>query len=134
MAANLKNLRVPTSEEARKIGALGGKKSAESRKKRKTMREAYLHVCELPFKPIGDLAKEITDIYGEEVTVDEALMLAMIVKGTNGDVQACTFIRDTIGEKVPEKNETFEQIYENMKMLESLRNQPAEDRQLKDYE
>ena len=37
--ANAGNLRTPTTEEARKRGAKGGKASAEARRKRKAMKE-----------------------------------------------------------------------------------------------
>lgn len=38
---NPKNLRVPTSEEARKIGAKGGKKSAQVRKEKRLMSQIF---------------------------------------------------------------------------------------------
>ena len=37
---NIDNLRAPTTEEARKIGAKGGKASGEARRKQKNLREA----------------------------------------------------------------------------------------------
>ena len=44
------NLRTPTSEEARAIGALGGKKKAENMAKRKLMKEQMEALLSLPVK------------------------------------------------------------------------------------
>ena len=105
--ANEKNLKLRTdftSEEATRIGKLGGKASGEKKKQRKTFKEAYLSIADKPFKPIGTMADEITEQFGT-ITVDEAIILAMSVKASNGDVQAATYLRDTIGEKPTDKSE-----------------------------
>ena len=105
--ANEKNLKLRTdftSEEATRIGKLGGKASGEKKKQRKTFKEAYLSIADKPFKPIGTLASEIKDQY-KGVTVQEAISIAMTVKASNGDVQAATYLRDTIGEKPKDKLE-----------------------------
>lgn len=84
---NPQNL-VPTNkrskEEARKISSNGGKKSGESRRKRKQLREELLALLST-----GNTQKNIS--------------LALIDQALNGNVKAFETIRDTIGEKPVEK-------------------------------
>lgn len=47
---NLENLKVPTSEEARRNGAAGGRASGEARRRRKAMREVLDELLELPLR------------------------------------------------------------------------------------
>ena len=102
--ANEKNLKPPSTKEARERGSKGGKASGEKKKQRKTFKDAYLAIADKPFKPIGALAGEIQDKY-KAITVQEAISIAMTVKASNGDVQAATYLRDTIGEKPTDKSE-----------------------------
>lgn len=84
---NPQNL-VPTNkrskEEARKISSKGGKRSGESRRKRKALREELLALLSA-----GNTQKNIS--------------LALIDQALNGNVKAFETIRDTIGEKPVEK-------------------------------
>ena len=61
--------------------------------KKKTMREMLDYLLE----------KELTNKNGEKATTLEAMMTAMIKQSINGNVRACEFIRDTIGQKPTEK-------------------------------
>ena len=81
------NLRTPSTAEARQIGAKGGKASAEARKRKKTMREVYESLRTLQVVPSHTEAlQEILEEKLPTVTVDEAIMLAMIAKAEHGDV------------------------------------------------
>lgn len=98
--ANEQNLRTPSTAEARQIGAKGGKASAEARRRKKTMREVYESLRTLEVVPShAEALQEMFADKAERVTVDEAIMMAMIAKAERGDVQAAQFIRDTAGEK-----------------------------------
>ena len=66
---------------------------SKGHQKRKTMREMLDYLLE----------KELTSKNGEKATTLEAMMTAMIKQGLNGNVKACEFIRDTIGQKPTEK-------------------------------
>ena len=79
-----------SSNEARKLGELGGKKSGEARRKKKALRE---HLEALLAGKQGGM------------TTAEALTLALVEKGLSGDVRAFEVIRDTIGEKPVEKTQ-----------------------------
>lgn len=84
---NPQNL-VPTNkrskEEAKRISSKGGKRSGESRRKRKQLREELLALLSA-----GNTQKNIS--------------LALIDQALNGNVKAFETIRDTIGEKPVEK-------------------------------
>ena len=101
---NLKPLNTLNKEVAKEICKKGQKASAEVKRKRKTLKEAYLSIASKPYVPIGDMAESITQRFGS-VTVDEAIILAMTVKASNGDVQAAVYLRDTIGEKPTDNHE-----------------------------
>ena len=88
------NLKVLSPSEARKNGRIGGKKSGEVRRAKKTMREMLDYLLE----------KEIKTNKGDMSTL-EAIMVSMIAKASKGDVRATEFIRDTIGQKPTEKTE-----------------------------
>lgn len=77
---------VRSKEEARERGRIGGIKSGEARRKRKTLREELLALLE-------------TKNYQEKIS------LAMIKEALDGNTKAFEVIRDTIGEKQKDKIE-----------------------------
>ena len=82
---NEENLRpVQTKEEARKRGRNGGIKSGEARREKKLFKEAIE-------KKLGKSLDSMID--------------SMIKQANKGNVQAITFLRDTIGEKPTDKVE-----------------------------
>lgn len=85
---NTGNLRpVRTKEEARKRGKIGGIKSGEARRKRKTLKEELLLLLSNK-----DTQKKIS--------------IAIIEQAKTGNIKAYETIRDTIGEKPIDKVET----------------------------
>lgn len=83
--ANEENLKpVRSKEEARKRGRAGGIKSGEARREKKLFKEAIE-------KKIGGSLESMID--------------SMIIQALKGNVQAITFLRDTIGEKPTDKIE-----------------------------
>lgn len=78
-----------SKDEAKRRGSLGGKKSGEARRAKKTMREMLDYLLE------KELENKKT---GEKVTYREAMLTAMVKKAIEGDVKACQFVRDTSGE------------------------------------
>lgn len=70
----------------------GGKASAESRKRKKLLRECLDEL----------LAKEYTS-EGKTLTGSEALAVTLMKKAMKGDVKAFEVLRDTAGEKPVEK-------------------------------
>ena len=77
-------------KEAQENGKKGGKKSAEVRAARKTLREELLLL----------LGEEVTDKNtGRVMTTQAAISAALIKQGIGGNYRAFEIIRDTIGEK-----------------------------------
>jgi len=83
--ANEQNLRpVKTKKEARERGRAGGIKSGEAKREKKLFKEA--------------IEKKL----GKSL---DSMIEAMIKQAQTGNVQAITFLRDTIGEKPTDKVE-----------------------------
>lgn len=59
---NEKNLRVPTSEEARKIGRKGGKASGKSRREKKTIQNILTTLCDSKCSDIPQFKKIATKL------------------------------------------------------------------------
>ena len=97
MSDNLRPVR--TVEEAREKGRIGGIKSGEARRAKKTMKDMLDYL----------LDKEIKTNKGDMSTL-EAIMVSMIAKASKGDVKATEFIRDTIGQKPTEKTEIIGEL------------------------
>lgn len=93
------NLRKLTTEEAREIGAKGGKASVKSRRKRKTIRECLEML----------LAKDVTDDEAREMLagmgiaetdMQNPMLIAvgLFRKAADGDVQAVKTLLEAMGE------------------------------------
>ena len=130
---NLENLKVPTSEEARRNGAAGGRASGEARRRRKAMREVLDELFELPLRKgvikelqsLADLAGpngKINLLNGKvNVTVEQAVLLAQILQAINGNTKAATFLRDTAGQKIL-KDADEQAEYEDDGFTEAIKN------------
>ena len=97
--ANPQNLRKLTTTQAREIGKLGGKASAEAKKKKKTFKELLTMFGELDIKDEEARQKMLElGISKGLLTHDTAVIISQYQKAEKGDTQAATFIRDTKGE------------------------------------
>lgn len=85
--------RFQQGEEQRERARRAGKRSAQVRRERKTMRQE-LEIL---------LNEEIHDKNGKAMNTQKALGTSLIKAALNGDVRAFIAIRDTIGEKPVEK-------------------------------
>lgn len=86
---NLITMRERSKEEVREIASRGGKKSGETRRKKRKYKEIFETL----------LDEEITDRAGVKRTIKEAGAMNIIKKFVGGDLKAFELIRDTIGEK-----------------------------------
>lgn len=100
---NSRRSREQHSEDSRK----GGIASGEARRKKKAMKEGFELLMSLPLK--DEKAKVFLDYLGvpeEEQDNQMGLIFSMYKQAvTFGNVQAATFIRDTMGENPKEKVE-----------------------------
>lgn len=91
---NLKPFTQMTESEQRRIASMGGKASAEARRKKKLMREV-MQDC---------LDETITLKNGDEITARYALAKKHLQKGIAGDVKSAKLVVDWSGE-APTRNE-----------------------------
>jgi hypothetical protein len=87
---------IDTTEKARELGRMGGKKSGESKRRKKSMRELALAILDAP--SIDEGARERLMALGIDDSNGAALLLAMLNKGLNGSEEAAKFVRDTSGQ------------------------------------
>lgn len=111
--ANPQNLRKLTTTQAREIGKLGGKASAEAKKKRKTFKELLTMFGELDVKD-DELRQKMLELGVSKglLTHDTAVIISQYQRAEKGDTQAAAFIRDTKGEnpKDPALNLNIESV------------------------
>lgn len=89
---NNENLRkIQSTDEARELGAKGGKASGEARRKRKLIREC-----------LNELLSDRVPTAADKTGV-EAIAATLFLKALDGDLKAFELIRDTVGEKMPER-------------------------------
>ena len=98
-----------TEEEQKRIARMGGKASGEARRRKKTMKEnlELLLTMSVGKGNKADIEKgeNIKEYAKENVTVEQAILIAQIQKALKGDAQAFEMIRDLIGEKPVDKKE-----------------------------
>ena len=98
-----------TEEEQKRIARMGGKASGEARRRKKTMKEnlELLLTMSVGKGKKADIEKgeNIKEYAKENVTVEQAILIAQIQKALKGDTQAFEMIRDLIGEKPVDKKE-----------------------------
>ena len=98
-----------STEEAQKIGSIGGKASAKKRAEKKTFRQIGTFLCEATAKEgeVFDIEtiKEVAELKGANLSVKELMIWQQIQKALNGDTKAFEVVRDTMGEKPTDKVE-----------------------------
>lgn len=102
---NKNTLKVYTSEEARFYGSMGGKASADARRRKKSLKELTQALLEMkPHALIAARSKQLfPDVEPEDLTNGMILAMSMLDKAIKDqDVKAAQFVRDTAGE-VPEQ-------------------------------
>ena len=82
-----------TTEEQREIARQGGKASVEARRRKKDLRLALEMLLEKDFK----------DKNGNTISGTEAVTAKLFEKAMKGDVRAFETIRDSVGQKIPER-------------------------------
>ena len=93
-----------TESEVREMNAKGGRKSGETRRKQKTLRETLnimLEKCATDPK-YREMVLE-AGIKKNGITNKDIVVAAMVLKAAAGDTKAFELIRDTIGEKPAEE-------------------------------
>lgn len=89
-----------TKDEERRIQSEGGKKSGESRRRKRDMRQAAKLLLDMPVSRKQSTMRAIIDSLGipeEDADYQTAILAAMLLQAGNGNVNAATFLRDTAG-------------------------------------
>ncbi|KAF5037075.1 hypothetical protein DSECCO2_568480 [anaerobic digester metagenome] len=92
-----------TPEELRAITSKGGKASAEARRRRRDFKEIAQHLLTMTVKNglQDDLEaiRSIAELKGQNITVADAIMIAITQNAMKGDIQSANYIRDITGQK-----------------------------------
>lgn len=116
--ANEENLIPFTSEqsreEAKKNGAKGGIASGKARREKKAFRETLEALLSMPMNDgdgisVDDI-QNFANIKGQNISVQEAILIAQVQKAMNGDTRAAEYLRDTAGQKPSDKVEVSGQV------------------------
>ena len=102
---NKNNLKPLSTEKAREIGKKGGKKSVESKRKRKALKEQMEMLLSLPLT--DDKAKaqfERMGIDSDDMDNQMAMVVKTYLQAMKGNINAVNVIREIIGERVMEVN------------------------------
>lgn len=103
MADNLIPQSERTKEEQRRIARSGGIASGKARREKKAMRETLEALLSMPMKggKAADIEaiKNFAELKGKNITVQDAMVIAMLQKAMKGNVTAAEWIRDTAGQK-----------------------------------
>lgn len=103
MADNLIPQSVRTKAEQREIARAGGIASGKARREKKAMKETLEALLSLPMKSGKSVdveaVKNFAALRGKNITVQEAMAIAMLQKAMKGNVKAAEWIRDTAGQK-----------------------------------
>ena len=95
-----KNLRTPSTAEAREIGRKGGIASGEARRRKKSMKESFeaLFDMQASDKYKNTFKKQGYDV-PDNLTMEQTLVLSMMAKAIAGDARMASLVLDVMGEK-----------------------------------
>ena len=113
---NLKPIKSLSKEEAKRRGSKGGKKSVESRRKKKLLKDCMIDLLDLPVSDINASAKLVHMGFDVKNIDNRALLTtALFLKGASGDVAAFKEIKELIGEQKQEESGMIEKLIEGLK-------------------
>ena len=105
---------ISSTEEAREKGSKGGKASAITKRKRKSLKESMNTLLSLDIKNTKDWNKVAAmGIDPGEIDNSQLIILALFNRAKTGDVYAIKELRDLIGEE-QESNLEQEQEHDNL--------------------
>lgn len=100
---NSKGTQFQTGDEQVKTAKKGGIASGKARRQKKAFRETLEALLYMPMKDGKEIAvddiQSFASIKGQNISVQEAILIAQIQKAMKGDTRAAEYVRDTIGQK-----------------------------------
>ena len=105
--ANEENLKpVKTKSEARTRGRNGGIASGKARREKKMFRETLETLLSMPLNDgtNADIEKikNFASLKKQNISVQEAILIAQIQRAMKGDTRSAEYVRDTIGQRPTE--------------------------------
>lgn len=99
-----------TPEQRAELGRQGGIRSGEVKRQKKALKETLDVLLSMPMKngKYADIEaiKNFAALKGKNISVQEAMVIAMLQRAMKGDVKAAEWIRDTAGQKPTDKVQT----------------------------
>lgn len=88
-------------------GRRGAQGAAEAKRRKKRMRETLEVIMQMPLKARGqevdvEDVKAFAQLENKNMTVEQAVMVAQVMKALKGDTRAADFIRKATGQDVEE--------------------------------
>lgn len=106
-----------SSEEAKKRGSNGGKKSAKVRKQKKLFKEIFIELLSYDIEKFTtneellEKLAEINPLFAHKIDVKTVISAQVLKKAINGDLAAISMLKAQIGEEpVQEINQTNQNI------------------------
>lgn len=113
-----------STEEAQRRGRLGGIKSGEVRRARKTLKETILTMMtqELDPRKLEEMGIDIATLNGD-YTMQNAVISAMFREALNGSEKAAQLLRDTIDEAPASRQEIRQEVItqDDLKTIDNLK-------------
>ena len=98
-----KSFKDMTKEELQEAGKKGGVKSGKTRAAKKQMKDTFETILSMSLHKGAvvniDQIKNIADIKGKNITVQDAILIAQVQKALKGSIASAEFIRDTVGQR-----------------------------------
>lgn len=104
---NLTSFNKMSESRQKEIASMGGKASAKARRERRTLKETLEDVLSMSLKS-GEYVdieeiQSISDVKGQNITVQDAIVISIVQKAMRGNVSCAEWVRDTSGQKQTEK-------------------------------
>ena len=111
-----------SKEEAREQGRIGGKASGESRRRKRSLKEAADLFLSLPVtdaKTFNAMAK--AGVNPEETDYQMAVIVGLTMKAIKGDAKAAKTVIDLLGESATD-NQPQQEIKDHSALIEAIKN------------
>ena len=111
-----------STEEAREQGRIGGKASGESRRRKRSLKEAADLFLSLPVtdaKTFNAMAK--AGVNPEETDYQMAVIVGLTMKAIKGDAKAAKTVIDLLGESATD-NQPQQEVKDHSALIEAIKN------------
>ena len=111
-----------SKEEAREQGRIGGKASGESRRRKRSLKEAadlFLSMPVTDTRTFNKMAKAGIDV--DDADYQMAVIVGLTMQAAKGDAKAAKAVFDLLGESATD-NQTQQEIKDHSALIEAIKN------------